>query len=174
MPINLVRMDRESSWPLTYTWAIRRSGAVFVGVPHFMEVVFIELSHETCKVAVFKMLRKDMFCELLVLSWRQRVVLGSPCKISYLEDHKTITLISPSDNALILWAFQHSTTSQSVYRPQWTFGRDLLTCTACAPTKKSAWYSRDRMTSALTKSLELFAPIPGGPSIVDDGQWAQW
>ena len=70
MPIHLVSTLRASKCPLTYTWAVRRSGAVFIGMPHFMEVVFVELSHETCEVAVFKMLRKDMLCELLVLSWR--------------------------------------------------------------------------------------------------------
>ena len=74
-------------------------------MPNFMEVVFVELSHETCEVAVFKVLRKNMFCELLVLSWRQGVALRSRFGISYLEDYEAVTLISPSDYALILWAF---------------------------------------------------------------------
>jgi hypothetical protein len=66
---------------------------------------------------------------------------------SYLEDHEAIALVSPSDNTLVLWAFQHSATNWSAYRPSRTFGCDLLTCTACAPTQKSVWYTRDRMTS---------------------------
>jgi hypothetical protein len=34
----------------------------------FVEIVFVQLADETSKVAVFEMLGKYVFCELLVLS----------------------------------------------------------------------------------------------------------
>lgn len=36
-------------------------------MPYFVKVVFVELPHETGKVAVLEMFRKDMFRELLIL-----------------------------------------------------------------------------------------------------------
>jgi hypothetical protein len=36
-------------------------------VPDFVEIVFVELTHETGKVAVLEVLGQDMLCEFLVL-----------------------------------------------------------------------------------------------------------
>jgi hypothetical protein len=52
----------------TYPRTVRRLSIFFIVVPHFVEVVLVELSNETRKVAVFEMLGKDMLCELLILS----------------------------------------------------------------------------------------------------------
>ena len=51
----------------TYTSAIGRHAALFIIVPDFVEVVFVELTHETGKVAVLEVLGQDVLCELLVL-----------------------------------------------------------------------------------------------------------
>jgi hypothetical protein len=36
-------------------------------MPDFVEVVFVELTHETGKVAVLEMFGQDVLCKLLVL-----------------------------------------------------------------------------------------------------------
>ena len=135
----------------------------------------------SCRTKLAKLLCLKCFGRICFVNFsfchgRQGGVLSSRLGVSYLEDYEAVALIAPSDHALVLRAFQHSTANWSVCRPERTVGCDLLTCTACAPTTKSAWYTRGphNVDSALTKSLELFAPIPAGPSIVDGRQWAQW
>lgn len=39
-----------------YPWSIRRLAIIFVILPHFVEVVLVQLSNETGKVAMFEML----------------------------------------------------------------------------------------------------------------------
>ena len=53
---------------VTYSWPIRRLPILFVVMTDFVEIVFVQLADETSKVAVFEMLGKYVFCELLVLS----------------------------------------------------------------------------------------------------------
>ena len=55
---------------LTYPGPIRRLAVLFIVVPHFVEVVLVQLSDETRKVAVFEMLGQDVLSELFVLSTR--------------------------------------------------------------------------------------------------------
>ena len=33
--------------------------ALFIVVPHFMEIILVELAHETCEVAVFEVFGED-------------------------------------------------------------------------------------------------------------------
>jgi hypothetical protein len=49
------------------TSSVRRHAALFIVVPDFVEIVFVELTHETGKVAVLEVLGQDMLCEFLVL-----------------------------------------------------------------------------------------------------------
>jgi hypothetical protein len=52
----------------TYSWSIGRLPILFVVMTDFVEIVFVQLADETSKVAVFEMLGKYVFCELLVLA----------------------------------------------------------------------------------------------------------
>ena len=81
-----------------------------------MEVVFVELPYKTCEVAMLEMLGKDMLGEFLVLLFRQWLSIRSRSVMGYLEDHEAIALISPSHNAFILRALQHSAKVKSVRR----------------------------------------------------------
>jgi hypothetical protein len=51
----------------TYTSAIGRHAALFIVVPDFVKVIFVQLTHETGKVAVLEVLGQDVLCKLLVL-----------------------------------------------------------------------------------------------------------
>ena len=41
--------------------------ALFIIMPHFVEVVFIELAHEAGKIAMFEMFGQDRLCEPFIL-----------------------------------------------------------------------------------------------------------
>lgn len=99
---------------MTYTWTIRRCAPVFIVMPNLVEVVFVELSHKTRKVAVLEMLWKDVFRKLLVLLWCQRVVFQLRSAKSYLKNHKAVAFISPSYNAFILRTFEHPAKIRSI------------------------------------------------------------
>lgn len=43
-------------------------------MPHFVEVVFVQLSYETREIAVLEVLRKDRFGELFILYSSRSVV----------------------------------------------------------------------------------------------------
>lgn len=51
----------------SHIWAIRRLSAFLIILTDFMEIVFIQLSNETRKIAVFEVFREDEFGELLAL-----------------------------------------------------------------------------------------------------------
>lgn len=63
----------------TDIWAVRRCASFFIVLPHFVEVVFIQLPHEARKIAVFEMLGKDGFCEFLVLRWSKVNMMLNEC-----------------------------------------------------------------------------------------------
>ena len=50
-----------------YPDAVRRCAALLVVVSHFVEVVLVQLAHETGEVAVLEVLRQDVLGEFLVL-----------------------------------------------------------------------------------------------------------
>ena len=50
-----------------YPDAIRRSAALLIVVSHFVEVVLVQLAHETGEVAVLEVLRQNVLGEFLVL-----------------------------------------------------------------------------------------------------------
>lgn len=51
----------------TYALPIRRLSRLFIVVPDFVEVIFVQLPDEAGKVAVLKVFRKDVLCEFFVL-----------------------------------------------------------------------------------------------------------
>jgi hypothetical protein len=51
----------------TYTWPIGRLPIFFIIMTDFVEIVFVQLPHETGKVAVLEVFGKYVFRELLVL-----------------------------------------------------------------------------------------------------------
>ena len=53
---------------MAYPRSIRRLSALFIVMPHFVEVIFVQLSHEASKVAMLKVFRKDGFGEALILA----------------------------------------------------------------------------------------------------------
>lgn len=82
---------------LTYARAVWRSAVLLIIMPHFVEVVFVQLSHETGKVAVLEVLWEDVFGEFLVLSCGQqcgfpldwRILTSSTTKLSPSLPHRT-------------------------------------------------------------------------------------
>lgn len=79
---------------LTYTRAVRRSAVLLIIMPHFVEVVFVQLSHETGKVAVLEVLWEDVFGEFLVLSCGQQC--GFPRAPDWRIPTSSTTKLSPS------------------------------------------------------------------------------
>lgn len=77
-----------------------------------MKVVLVELSHETGKIAVFKMFRKNCLGEFLALEYGQRamIVRSSPAigdavtsrttKLSPSSPHRTISAYDGSSSIL--------------------------------------------------------------------------
>ena len=59
---------------ITYTRTIWRLSAVLVVVSHLVKIIFIELSDEACKVAVFEVFGQDRFGESFIL---RRVFLSA-------------------------------------------------------------------------------------------------
>ena len=57
----------------TYTYTVGRVAGFFVVVPHFVEIVFVELANEAGEIAVLEVFRKYGFCEFFVLSKRVSV-----------------------------------------------------------------------------------------------------
>lgn len=57
-----------------YPWSIRRLAIVLVVLSDFVEVVLVQLSNETGKVAMFEMLGQNGFREPFVLHRRQREI----------------------------------------------------------------------------------------------------
>jgi hypothetical protein len=51
----------------TYSRSIRRLSVLFVIMADFVEIILVKLTDETSKIAVFEVLRKYVFCKLLIL-----------------------------------------------------------------------------------------------------------
>lgn len=132
--------------------------AVVVVVPHFVEVVFIQLSYETGEVAVLEVFRQYGLGELLVLETQRMFRLAKnsrplrgPCAgytaTTYLQNHETVALIIPSHYRAICGVFEHPivgairSVKESAGRGEELRGREwmglsrgsFLTCRACAP-----------------------------------------
>ena len=67
----------ERKYGESYIRAIRRLSAFLIILTDFVEVVFIQLSNETRKIAVFEMFREDEFGELLALQEENHGQLNS-------------------------------------------------------------------------------------------------
>jgi hypothetical protein len=81
-----------------YPDTVRRSAALLIIVSHFVEVVFVQLAHETGEVAVLEVLRQDVFREFLVLrasSANAPSMSGSLLRIFHVLTSST-TKLSPS------------------------------------------------------------------------------
>ena len=92
----------------THSWAVRRLAVVLIVVPHFVEIVLVQLPDEAGKVAVLEVLREDVLCEFLVLdggalATRRHCDAGNP-KLA--RPTSRTTKLSPS--------FPHRTTFSSV------------------------------------------------------------
>ena len=53
---------------VTYSWDIWRCSIFFIVMSHFVKVIFIQLSHETGKVAMLEMFGEYRLGEAFVLS----------------------------------------------------------------------------------------------------------
>lgn len=51
----------------THPRPIRRLSPVFIIMPDFVKVVFVQLAHKTCEIAMLEVLRQDVFRKLLIL-----------------------------------------------------------------------------------------------------------
>ena len=131
----------------TYTCAIRRLPALFIVVPYFVEVIFVELAHETGKVAVLEMLRENVLGEFLVL--RAAVSNERPRAVSAVQRRHTssTTKLSPSfpqRTTLSSWGFSSILRNGSLADCRRCAVALALTCTACEPAKTSALAANER------------------------------
>lgn len=129
-----------------------------------MEVVLVELSHETRHVAVLEVLREDRAGELLILhgasenSGLFHTAAPSRGKEKYLYNDKGVAIFPPSCHILMRRVLEHSRERQQ--RP----GRSPAnqhTDTACEPGRELDIPSRSTKSAAkLTNSLALLPPVP--------------
>jgi hypothetical protein len=69
MPAMVVSNLGYDQWSRsTYPSAIWRLTIILIIMPHFMEIVFVQLSNETREVAVLEVFGQNVLCEFLVLS----------------------------------------------------------------------------------------------------------
>lgn len=74
----------------THPCSVRRLSVLFVVVPHFVKVIFVQLSNKTGKIAVLEMLWQYVFREFFIL-----------------QNDEAVSLVSPSHNTLIGRILQH-------------------------------------------------------------------
>jgi hypothetical protein len=73
-------------------------------MPYFMEVIFIQLPHKTCEVAVLEVLGEDMLGEFLILHKGQKryLVYQRLFKLrTYLKNDEAVALVSPPHNTFV-------------------------------------------------------------------------
>ena len=63
---------------------------------HFVEVVFVQLTHEAGKVGMFEVFGKDVLGEAFVL--RLSDMSWETSQDAYLKHHKTIAFVAPAHN----------------------------------------------------------------------------
>lgn len=88
----------------TYAWAVRRLPRLLIVMPHFVEVVLVQLANKTGEVAVLEMFREDVLGEFLVLRWFSLESFQYCILLGYQPTSST-TKLSPS--------FPHLTTLSS-------------------------------------------------------------
>lgn len=72
--------------------------ALLVVVPHFVEVIFVQLAYKACEIAMLEVFRQDGFGESLVL----RSVSGAALEArllrmkSHLEHNKASAIVPPT------------------------------------------------------------------------------
>jgi hypothetical protein len=64
-----------------------------------VEIVFVQLAHETCEIAVLEVFWEDRLCEFFVLSLSDVNMVSNRCLAgtwSYLEHDETVSFVTPS------------------------------------------------------------------------------
>lgn len=97
-----------------YVLSIRRLAVFLIILANFVEIVFVELAHETGKVAVFEVFGEYGLGELLALnlrepSQRKSMRPHNATERSYLENHEAIPFITPAYYGRVGGVLQHST-----------------------------------------------------------------
>jgi hypothetical protein len=129
----------------TDIWSIRRCSSFFIVLPYFVEIVLVQLPYKAGKIAVFEVFRKNGFCEFFVL----RTSISHPIACTVVWEVRTsrTTKLSPSSPHLTTDAYVGSSSilnryisivhgGFSVFVSAWI--QVLLTCTVCAPVRRSA------------------------------------
>ena len=158
-------MKDDEKKDIAYPRSIRRLSALLIVMPHFVKVVFVQLSHEASEVAVLKVLRKDGFGEALILAGVSKACDYRLERKSDLEDHEAITFVTPSDYLRICRVLEHPfRVSESFLQAN----PESLTYRVSEPGYDER-HPYVKLYLELTKSLELLAlatPKPMPPSML--------
>ena len=98
-----------------YIRPIWRLAIFLVVLADLVKIVFIQLAHETGKVAVLEVFGEDGLGEFLALDRRVSAVRGdwhARPREYYLEYDKAITIVTPADNRRVGGVLQHSASDQ--------------------------------------------------------------
>ncbi len=114
-----------------------RLRTLLVDVAHFVKVVLVELSDETCKVAVLEMLRKYVFRELFILQSIVSALCHECERAPYadLEHDKAVAFVPPPDHLFVGRVLEHPavTVNQRHSISKGWRRQNKRTCIACAP-----------------------------------------
>lgn len=98
--------DKDKRTYLRAIWG----DSIFLVLPDFVEVIFIQLANKAGKVAMLEVFRKNMLCELLVLSSGSLLVNTSLTVVkmegcgwawgpgAHLQYNETCAVVSPSND----------------------------------------------------------------------------
>ena len=81
--------------------------ALFIVVPDFVEVIFIELPNKAGKVAMLEVFREDGLGEAFILDEPSEPVGAPSNKKAHLQHDKAFLIVTPSHDLRIRRIFQH-------------------------------------------------------------------